>query len=104
MRAQVTGNQTVIGDWWYNRYFEITCNDPLKRCKNDPRAYEDDPATPENTGKYPRINLCDVGREFWDLKTLKTYLLVKRLDEKVCLTSTSPLNVSGADLNLQGQA
>ncbi|CAI6335731.1 unnamed protein product [Periconia digitata] len=65
-RAILGGTETWRGDWWWDRYFQITCDDPLDRCssKEGLHAYENDPNTKEHSGKYPRINFCPRFFEF----------------------------------------
>ncbi|ORY13957.1 hypothetical protein BCR34DRAFT_249793 [Clohesyomyces aquaticus] len=55
-RAQVGGTEGWLGDWWYDRYFQIVCDDPLARCsKEGLAAYQNDPETKQNDSKYPRM-------------------------------------------------
>ena len=74
IHAQAPSSQWGVGDWWYNRYFDIYCNDPGDKDGHSCSAqgstasgYEVEPNYRKDGGQYPLINFCP---SFWNLETL----------------------------------
>ena len=71
--AQAPNKQWGIGDWWYNRHFDIFCNDPGDKeghscsAQGSASGYEVEPSYRNDGGVYPLINFCD---SFWNMETL----------------------------------
>ena len=82
MRAQAHSDHWRVGDWWNDRYFTITCDDPGDKeghnCKTlgSATGYEVEPSYRKDGEKYPLINFCP---PFFDMDNLATP--VKNLDE-----------------------
>ncbi|MCJ1400570.1 hypothetical protein MMC11_003776 [Xylographa trunciseda] len=65
-RAQLPNTQWKFGDWWFQRYIDIHCDDPWGKvdptqgCITGSWAYEAEPNTPQygNPTDHPAISLC----------------------------------------------
>lgn len=71
--AQAPNKQWGIDDWWYNRHFDIYCNDPGDKeghscsAQGSASGYEVEPSYRNDGGEYPLINFCP---SFWNMETL----------------------------------
>ncbi len=82
LRAQAPSTHWKVGDWWNDRYFTITCDDPGDKdghnCKSlgSATGYEVEPSYRKDGEKYPLINFCP---PFFEMDNLATR--VENLDK-----------------------
>ena len=86
LRAQAPNSHWGIGDWWNDRYFTISCDDPGDTespngyCSTGATGYEVEPVTNKDpNAKYGLINFCP--RFFTNMDNLATR--VKNVEDGV---------------------